>query len=66
VLVAVDHDKCEYQFEWLTAVVCKTSLVRPDTGCVYVDKETNVSFNLSSLTSSGKDMQVCFDVFCCV
>jgi len=58
VLVAVDHDKCEYRFEWLTAVVCHSTLVKPDTGCNYVDKETNIAFDLSILTSSGNDIQV--------
>ena len=62
-LVAVDREKCEYQFEWPTAVVCASSLVTPDTGCNYVDKEANVTFNLSILTSDGKDVQVCCDMF---
>jgi len=63
VLVAVDHVNCEYRFEWPTAVVCASSLVKPDTGCHYIDEEANVSFNLSVLTSNGKDVQVCCDIF---
>jgi len=61
-LVAVDHDNCEYRFEWPTAVVCKSSLVKPDTGCKFVDKETGISFNLSILTSNRNDIQVHSDI----
>lgn len=58
VLVAVDHDNCEHRFDWPTAVVCKNSLVKPDTGCKFTDKEANISFTLSVLTPNGNDIQV--------
>ena len=58
-LVAVDDIMCEYRFEWSTAVVCKSSPLTPDTGCKFDDKEANVSFDLSVLSSNNNDMQVC-------
>ena len=57
-LVLVDHDQCKYLFEWPTAVVCKSSTTIPDTGCKFVDKAANVSFDLSVLTANGNDVQV--------
>jgi len=63
VLIAVDHDECEYRFEWPTAVICKSSLVKPDAGCNFVDKEANVTFDLSILTPNGNDVHVRCDIF---
>jgi len=58
VLVSVDRDQCEYRFEWPTAVVCKSSVMIPRTGCKFVDQEADVSFDLSILTTNGNDIQV--------
>jgi len=58
VLVHVDRGQCEYQFEWPTAVVCKSSPMIPVTGCKFVDREANVSFDLTVLARNGNDIQV--------
>jgi len=57
-LIAVDDVKCEYWFNWSTAVVCKSSPVKPDIGCKFDYKEANVLFDLSILSSKANDIQV--------
>lgn len=61
-LVYVDRSKCEYRFEWKSAIVCKNVPVKPDTGCKFDYKEQNVSYDLSILSATANDIQVHVDI----
>jgi len=62
-LAAVDETKCEYRFEWRTAVVCKIAsvTVKPVKGdCKYDYKEGSVFYDLSILSPSANGIRVRF------